>query len=95
MSPNSDKNDGILPATTYARVITGSDHMESKEACMQGEFYGNDDWSHGSDVYASGNSHASAFGPQENSEIRESQPLDVNNSNSKLDKYLFYFSSRL
>lgn len=62
---------------------------------MQGEFYGNDGWSNGSDVYASGNSDASTFGPQENSEITETPSLEVNNSNSRLDKYLFYFSSRL
>lgn len=69
--------------------------MERKEACMQGEFYGNDGWSHGSDVYASGKPDASTFGPQENSEIKDPPPLDVNNSNTKLDRYLFYFSSRL
>lgn len=63
---------------------------------MQGEFnYGTDGWSNGSDVYASGKPYSSATGPQENSEIEENSSPDINNSNSRLDKYLFYFSSRL
>jgi hypothetical protein len=64
---------------------------------MQGEFnYGNDGLGNRIDVYASSESYSSAPGPQENSEINsEEKPIDINNSNTRLDKYLFYFTSRL
>lgn len=64
---------------------------------MQGElFYGNDGLLSRNDVHASGNSSTSTFGPQEACEVtEEKESLAINNSNSRLDKYLFYFSSRL
>lgn len=64
---------------------------------MQGEFfYGNDGYSR-NDGYVTDKPAPSAFGPQENGgEINEDQEfLTIFNSNSRLDKYLFYFSSKL
>lgn len=66
---------------------------------MQGEFfYGTDGLSHWNDVHAAGYSDASAFSAQETSEMKfleELPHLDISNSNRYLDKYLFYFSSKL
>ena len=71
-----------------------------KEAGMQGElFYGNDGLSDWNDSDASGKPYSPAFGQQEGKQIEENKDttphLDINNSNTNLDKYLFYFSSKL
>ena len=65
---------------------------------MQGEFfYGNDGLFNRNDNYASGKPTPATFGPQEEQEIKEesSTHLDIHNSNSRLDNYLFHFSSKL
>jgi hypothetical protein len=64
---------------------------------MKGEqTYGNDDPSR-HDVVTWGQLPFSADGIQAVVTITklEEKPLDINNSNGRLDKYLFYFSSRL
>lgn len=63
---------------------------------MQGEFfYGNDGYRR-NDGYVADKPASSAFSTQENGEINEEQEhLDIFNSNSRLDKYLFYYSSKL
>lgn len=73
---------------------------KGKEANMQGElFYGNDGLSNWNDSDASGKPYSPALSQQEGEQVtgdKNSAPhLDINNSNSKLDKYLFYFSSKL
>lgn len=65
---------------------------------MQGEFfYGNDGLFNRDDINASGKPFPAAFSSQEEQEIKESSKLhlDINNSNSRLDNYLFHFSSKL
>lgn len=65
---------------------------------MQGEFnYGNDGFFNGNGDDASGKSFTSAFGNEKSETLDKSgKPhLDLNNSNSQLDKYLFYISSKL
>lgn len=64
---------------------------------MQGEFnYGNDGFFNGNGDDASGKPFTSAFGNKEGETLEDSKPhLDINNSNSHLDKYLFYISSKL
>lgn len=66
----------------------------------QEQNYGTNDLNRWNDVLTSDNS--SAFGTQEDlpglNEIKNQKPdehLDIHNSNLRLDKYLFYFSSRL
>lgn len=73
----------------HSKVGQGGQHM-------QGEFfYGNDGYRR-NDGYATDKPAPSAFGPQENGEItEEKEHLNINNSNSRLDKYLFYYSSKL
>jgi hypothetical protein len=64
---------------------------------MMGEVaYGNDDFS-GHDVFASSNTPLSEDRLQTQLALNEEElkPLDINTSNSRFDKYLFYFSSRL
>ncbi|MFP5386723.1 MAG: hypothetical protein ACLGHN_11630 [Bacteriovoracia bacterium] len=65
---------------------------------MQGElFYGNDGLFNRDDNNASGKPFPAAFSNQEEPEVSEdSKPhLDIKNSNSRLDHYLFHFSSKL
>lgn len=64
---------------------------------MQGEFiYGNDGFFNGNGDDASGKSFTSAFGNEKSETLEEAKPhLDINNSNTQLDKYLFYISSKL
>lgn len=78
---------------------------ECKEAKMLKEtFNGNDGFNSRYDGNALNQFGSSPFGPQEGSgyyeivnlwENAEQPHLDIHLSNSRLDKYLFYFSSRL
>lgn len=63
---------------------------------MQGElFYGNDDLFSRSEHSSSNDTFTSAFNDQKDREIENVPHLDVYNSNTWLDHYLFYFSSKL
>lgn len=64
--------------------------------------YGTNDLNRWNDVFTPGNPAPSTLGTQEDlpglNEIKDEKPdehLDIHNSNLRLDKYLFYFSSRL
>lgn len=63
---------------------------------MQGEFfYGYDGTGNNHHTDAANKPHPSASGEPEGGKITEEEHLNITNSNSRLDKYLFYFSSRL